>query len=102
MIGEESVKSWHYVAICLALVVLTIVTVGVSFLPLDPSWHVVIGLAIAALKASLVVLFFMHLWFSTPLTWVVAVVTGCWLSILVVLTLTDYLSRGLVPFMPGH
>ncbi len=48
------------------------------------------------------VLFFMHVIVSPRLTWIVVIVSIFWLGTLLVLTLTDYMSRGSVPFMPGH
>ncbi|TMQ35631.1 MAG: hypothetical protein E6K70_01165 [Planctomycetota bacterium] len=62
----------------------------------------VAGLIIGLCKASLVVLFFMHALVSSRLTWIVIAVSGFWLGLLLVLTLCDYLTRGMVPFMPGH
>jgi cytochrome c oxidase subunit IV len=76
--------------------------VSVSFFHVAPVWHVVIGLLIAVCKASLVVLFFMHVLISPKLTALVVIVSMFWLGILLVLTFTDYFSRGLLPFMPGH
>ncbi len=60
------------------------------------------SLAIGGIKASLVVLFFMHALISPRLIWIVIVVAGFWFGLMLVLTLTDYLSRNMVPFMPGH
>jgi cytochrome c oxidase subunit 4 len=91
-----------YVIVCALLIALTFLTLAVSFFHLSGAWHVVIGLIIAACKASLVVLFFMHVIISPKLTWIVVIVSVFWLSILLVLTLTDYFTRGLVPFTPGH
>ncbi len=91
-----------YVLIGVLLILLTGLTVGLSFLPVPPSYHLIFGLAIAGLKASLVVLFFMHALISSRVTWIVIVVAVFWFGILLVLTLTDYLTRGMVPFMPGH
>jgi cytochrome c oxidase subunit 4 len=92
----------HYIGVCGLLIALTFVTVGVSFLPMPSPWHVFLGLLIATAKASLVLLIFMHLYVSKPLTWLVVIVTACWLILLFGLTLSDFVSRGLVPTMPGH
>jgi cytochrome c oxidase subunit 4 len=62
----------------------------------------VIGLVIATCKATLVVLFFMHVLYSSRLTWIVIVVAVFWLGLLMVLTFCDYLSREMIPHMPGH
>jgi len=88
-------KSLYY-SVFLALIVGTIVTVVVAFFDLGPLNNVVM-LAIALAKALLVVLFFMHVRWSTRLTWVVASAGFFWLLILFVLTMSDYMTRGWVP-----
>jgi cytochrome c oxidase subunit 4 len=85
-----------YVAVFAALVVLTIATVGVSYVDLGPL-SVVVALAIAFTKALLVVLFFMHLRESPGLIWVVAGGGLFWLGILIALTMSDVATRGWIP-----
>ena len=75
-----------------ALVGLTLATVALSFLRLGP-WHLAVGLAIGAVKAALVGLFFMHLIRGPSRTWLAAGVGLFWLGILVALTMSDYLTR---------
>jgi cytochrome c oxidase subunit 4 len=85
-----------YFAVFGALLALTGLTVGASYLPLGNSpaiVHTLIAMAIAAVKASLVLLFFMHLWHSPRLTWLVAFGSLLWLAIMMVLTWADYWSR---------
>jgi cytochrome c oxidase subunit 4 len=101
-VAERTIPAGTYVVVCAVLVLLTALTVAVSFLRLPGGWHVIAGLAVAACKASLVVLFFMHLLVSPRLTWAVVAVVCFWVVILFVLTLGDYFTRGMVPFMPGH
>jgi cytochrome c oxidase subunit 4 len=91
-----------YVRVCVVLVALTVVTVGFSFARVPGEWHIAFGLTIGLLKASLVVLFFMHALLSTRVTWAVIAVSGFWLSILLVLTLVDYFTRGMGPDLAGH
>jgi cytochrome c oxidase subunit 4 len=91
-----------YVLVCGILILLTFLTVGFSFLPVAGFWHLLVGLLIGLCKATLVALFFMHVIVSPRLTWMVIIVTCFWYSILVVLTLTDYFSRNLIPHTPGH
>jgi len=100
--GERAIAPRTYIVVCVLLVVLTGLTVGVSFAPLAGIWHIVIGLIIAICKASLVLLFFMHVLVSPRLTWAVIAVACFWLVILFVLSLNDYFSRGMIPFTPGH
>ena len=99
---ERTIAPATYVIVCIVLVLLTFLTVGVSFLHVSGVWHIVIGLIIALCKASLVVLFFMHLLLSSRVTWIVVAVVCFWMGILLVLTLSDYFSREMIPFMPGH
>jgi cytochrome c oxidase subunit 4 len=99
---ERTISPVTYLIVCGLLILLTILTVGISFIPLTGIWHVVVGLSIAVCKALLVLLFFMHVIISSRLTWIVLIVTCFWLGILLVLTLGDYFTRGMVPFAPGH
>jgi cytochrome c oxidase subunit IV len=74
------------------LMVCTALTVAIAFVDLGPL-NIVAALAIAVFKATLVVLFFMHVKYSTRLTWAVVVGSVFWLAILIVLTMGDYLTR---------
>jgi cytochrome c oxidase subunit IV len=76
-----------------ALIILTVVTTGVAYIDLGP-FSVVVALAIAVLKMLLVALFFMHLRHSTILTRIVVGGGLLWLAILIVLSLSDFLTRG--------
>lgn len=99
---EPLIRTKTYVIVCVLLVLLTVLTVAISFFPIEGRWHLIFGLTIAAAKATLVVLFFMHVLISPRLTWTVIVVSCFWLLLLVALTFTDYTTRGMIPFMPGH
>ena len=86
------VKPPLYLAIFLSLLVLTALTTGISFIDLGV-FNAVIALAIACVKASLVVLFFMHLHYSSRLL-KLTVGAGLFTFILLLsLTMTDYISR---------
>ena len=100
--AERSISVRTYVVVCALLILLTFLTLGVSLFDLPGIWHIVLGLSIAACKAALVVVFFMHALVSPRLTWIVIAVACFWVVILFVLTLGDYFSRGHVPYMPGH
>jgi cytochrome c oxidase subunit 4 len=90
-----------YVIVLAVLLLLTVLTVALSFLPgVHGVWHIVIGLLIAVCKATLVALFFMHLIHSDKVVLVAALAALYWLGILLVLTLSDYFSRN--PLLPGH
>ncbi len=75
-----------------ALIALTVLTVGLSFLDLGP-WHLAVGIAIGIVKALLVVLFFMHVLYSSRLTWIVIIAGLFWTAILVGGVVSDYLTR---------
>ena len=92
---------WHIANFAVLLILLTLLTVSVSFFPLSGIWHIVIGLSIAACKATLVVLFFMHVKYSSGLTRIVVVAGFFWLAILLALTLSDFFTRAWTPIPSG-
>jgi cytochrome c oxidase subunit 4 len=82
-----------YYKVFLALMVGTILTVVVARFDLGALNNVMM-LTIACAKALLVILFFMHIWWSSRLTWVFAASGFFWLLILFGITMSDYVSRG--------
>jgi cytochrome c oxidase subunit 4 len=93
-VGHVAPKTLYY-AVFGALLVGTFITVVVAFLDLGFMNNVVM-LTIACAKALLVILFFMHVRWSTSLTWVIAGSGFFWLLIMFTLTMSDYMSRGWV------
>jgi len=93
----DSLKT--YTLVFVALLILTAVTTMVATVDLGPL-NVVVALGIATLKMLLVALYFMHLRHSTILTKVVVAGGMLWLGILLLLGLSDFISRGWLPF-PG-
>ena len=94
MSGHVAPKSMYY-GVFLALLVGTALTVGVAFVDLG-AMNNVLMLGIAMTKALLVILFFMHVRWSSRLTWLVVASGFFWLLILFGITMTDYLTRGWV------
>jgi cytochrome c oxidase subunit IV len=94
MSGHVAPKSMYY-AVFAALIVGTALTVAVAFVDLG-ALNNVLMLGIAMTKAMLVILFFMHVRWSSHLTWVVVASGFFWLLILFGLTMMDYLTRGWV------
>src|SRR5689334_4002410 len=91
------------VGVLFALLALTALTVGVSFVELSGRWHMAAGLGIAITKATLVILFFMHVIHSSAATRAVVVVAVFWLvAVLLALMMTDYTTREAILVMPGH
>ncbi|HVS66254.1 MAG TPA: cytochrome C oxidase subunit IV family protein [Thermoanaerobaculia bacterium] len=82
-----------YATILGALLVLTGVTVWVAFYDLGPL-NDVVALGIAVIKATLVVLFFMHVKYAGRLVKLTVVGGFFWLLILFGLTVIDYVTRG--------
>ena len=97
--AEHIVTKKQYSYVFGTLLLLTFVTTAVGMINLG-RLNVVVALVIAVIKATLVVLFFMHIYWSTKLTKVVVVSGLAWLALLLWLTLTDVLSRGWLGF-PG-
>lgn len=89
-----------YVLIFAALMVLTAATVWVAYFDFGVL-NDVVALSIAMAKALLVVLFFMHVKYSTRMTALTAIAGLVWLGILIGLTLNDYLTRGALIPVPG-
>lgn len=91
--GTHFVSPRSYVTIFLALIVLTAVTVGVAFVNLGP-FNTLVALVIACTKMMFVVLYFMHVRYSSRLTWAVVAGGFFWLALLLGMTMADYLTRG--------
>ncbi len=81
-----------YYAVFATLMVLTGVTVAVAYLDLGV-FNAVVALAIACFKATIVVLYFMHVKYSTRLIKLTVLAGLYWMGILLALTLGDYLTR---------
>lgn len=92
-----SVKA--YAAVFGALIALTITTVAVSRIDLG-EFNFICAMTIAVIKATLVVLFFMHVKGSSAMTKLFVCAGFFWMAILLVFVLSDYLSRGWLP-VPG-
>ena len=90
--SEHIVSPKVYVGIFLARMVLTAATVAAAYVNLGP-FNIVIALAIASVKATLVVLYFMHARYSPKRTHMVIIAAVFWLAIMLALTLSDYVTR---------
>jgi cytochrome c oxidase subunit IV len=90
--AEHIVSPGLYLGIILTLLGLTALTVGAAYVNLGP-YNIVVALAIATLKATLVVLFFMHVKYSPRRTKLVVFAGIFWLGLLLFLTMSDYVSR---------
>ena len=100
---DRSPSLTTYVVIDLVLIVLTVITVALSFIEEPAIGHLLGGLVIGVIKAALVILFFMHALRSRAQTKAVILVTIFWFAVvMLVLTFSDYATRDIIPNMQGH
>lgn len=91
----------YYIGVFLLLMVFTIITVLVARLNLG-TLNVLVALTVAVIKATAVVLIFMHVWWSSKLTKVIVVSGIFWLIIMLTFTLSDYITRAGWPTRLGQ
>jgi cytochrome c oxidase subunit IV len=90
--SEHSISRKTYYLIYAALMVLTATTTGMAYVDLG-AFNVYLALTIAVIKGTLVVLFFMHVKETAGITTVYVAAGFFWLLIMIVLTLSDYMTR---------
>ena len=90
--SEHIVSPKIYFAIFAALMIGTALTVWAAFQNFH-QFNIVIALGIATIKATLVILYFMHARYSPKRTQLVIVCSVFWLAIMLGLTLSDYNTR---------
>jgi cytochrome c oxidase subunit IV len=99
--AEHVVSRKTYFLVWIALMVLMVLTAGLSRIDLG-EWSTVVALVIAVIKALLVILFFMHVRYEDQkMTWVMVIAGFFWLGLLLALSMTDYLTRGYLG-VAGH
>lgn len=109
--GTEVVETHHiiepyvYYRVFGVLMVLFVLTVLVAFFDLSehlhwPAANIVVALIIAVVKATVIVLYFMHVKYASRLTQMFAIAALLWLSLLFIFSFADYISRGWIP-QPG-
>ncbi len=92
---QKIVSRRTYYRVFTGLLLMLLLTTGISFLPLG-RWGLPVAMLIAVAKAALILLFFMEVRYSSRLTWLFASAAFLWLGIMLTLTLNDYWSRGWV------
>ena len=85
-----------YFQIFVWLAVLLVVTVAASRIDLE-GWNVPLALGIAAVKATLIVMFFMHVRYGSPLVKLFSMCGFLWLVIMFAFVAADVLTREWVP-----
>jgi cytochrome c oxidase subunit 4 len=87
---------WKVIIWLMVLLVLTLVAAMFDFGKMSPilaPLNIIIAVTIATAKAVLIILYFMHVRFSSKLTWVFAGAAFFWVVILFGFTMLDYFSR---------
>jgi len=97
VMSEHIVQPRIYLVIFLALLVGTGLTVFAAFYDFPGPLNAIVALTIAVIKATLVILFFMHVRYSGRLIWLVIGSALFWLAIMFAITFSDYSSRGWLP-----
>lgn len=108
---QEEVHTHHiiepivYIKVFSILVVLFLATLGVALFDLSKhlNWgpaNIVVAMVIATAKAGVIVLYFMHVKYSSRLTQVFAVSATLWLMLMFAFTFADYFTRSWIP-QPG-
>ncbi|MEP7271569.1 MAG: cytochrome C oxidase subunit IV family protein [Acidobacteriota bacterium] len=96
IVSKHIVPIRVYLAIFGILMVLTGATVFAAYFDLEHIWgplNAIVAMSIALLKATLVVLYFMHVRYSSRLTQVIVFAGIFWFVIMIVFMMTDYLTR---------
>jgi len=91
--SEHIVPVRVYLEIFAALMLGTAITIWAGLQDFPGPLNVIIALTIAVIKATLVVLYFMHVRYSSRLIWVIFASALFWMGILFALTLSDYWTR---------
>jgi cytochrome c oxidase subunit 4 len=91
--SEHIVSVKVYITIFFVLLVGTALTVAAAFVDFPWRLNTIVALTIATVKATFVVLYFMHVRYSTRLVWVIVISALFWMGILFAFTLSDYFTR---------
>ncbi|WP_340103639.1 cytochrome C oxidase subunit IV family protein [Rhodohalobacter sp. 8-1] len=76
-----------------ALFFLTFITVAVTWVQIPAPWNIVVAIGIAAVKATIVVAFFMNLWWDSKFNSMLFVMSIIFFLLLIGITLLDTLYR---------
>ncbi len=82
-----------YFSNAVALLACLGLTIAAAYVNLGP-FNTIVAMSISLAKGMLILLFFMHLCYSKALMWIFAGAGFFWLGIMLVLAMSDYLTRG--------
>jgi len=95
--SEHIVHPRVYISILLVLMVGTGLTVLAAYYDFPGPLNAVVALTIAVVKATFVILYFMHVRYSSRLIWLIISAALFWLAIMFALTISDYWTRAWLP-----
>jgi cytochrome c oxidase subunit 4 len=98
--SEHIVERKTYFGVFAALMALLGATVTMAYIHLG-ELNIIVALTIAFIKATLIILYFMHVRYSSRLLWIFVGAGFFWLGILFALSFSDYLTRGWLPMPTG-
>ena len=108
---EHIVSPVIYIVVLIALMVLLALTLVAAFVDLDRImggahhqgtvyYNMGVAILIAIFKATLIIMFFMHVKYNPKVTWAFALAGFVWLGILITLSMSDYMTRNYPPGAP--
>jgi cytochrome c oxidase subunit 4 len=95
--SEHIVSVKVYLMIFMVLLVGTALTVIAAYIDFPYGLNAIVAMTIAVAKATFVVLYFMHVRYSSRLIWVILAAALFWMALLFAFTLADYFTRGWIP-----
>jgi cytochrome c oxidase subunit IV len=95
--SEHIVSVKVYLTIFIALLAGTALTIITARMDFPGPLNAIVALSIASVKATLVVLYFMHMRYSSRLIWIVFGSALFWLALMFALTFSDYSTRSWLP-----
>jgi cytochrome c oxidase subunit 4 len=94
--SEHILDKKIYFRVFAALIALLGATVVIAYIHLG-KLNIIVALTIAVIKMTLIILYFMHVRYSSRLLWVFVGAGFFWLMILFALSFSDFLTRGWLP-----
>jgi cytochrome c oxidase subunit 4 len=98
--SNHIVEKKTYYAVFASLMVLLAATISIAYFHLG-KLNVIAALTIAFIKAVLIILYFMHVRYSSRLLWIFVGAGFFWLGIMFALSFSDFFTRGWLPIPSG-
>ncbi len=98
--SEHIVEKKTYYGVFASLMILLAATVTIAYIHLG-KLNIIAALTIAFIKATLIILYFMHVRYSSRVLWIFVGAGFFWLGILFALSFADFVTRGWLPLPTG-